>query len=161
MISQSTADELNVLFAAELSNAASNKKPAKWPCLLPQRIIGEYRITPLTSGRMLKSEGYLMNNCCRDYIRQCENLEYCIFSVRSLTGKRVATLGIAIAQGHWVFDQCYGPSNTDVLEETYEYLDEDELIQVDWRQTELYYAVHEVVRLMNFKGNISRSEHGN
>ena len=94
-----------------------------------------------------------MNNCSRDYARKCEAFEYCIFSIRKRTGERLATLGIANDQGYWVFDQCYGPSNTDVLEETYEYLDEDEVLQYDWEPTELYYVAHEVVRLMNSKND--------
>jgi hypothetical protein len=102
---------------------------------------------------MIKSEGYLMNNCCRDYTSQCANLEYCIFSVRSLGGRRIATLGVANNLGYWIFDQCFGPSNTNVLEETFEYIDEDEMMQKDLRQTELYYVAHEVVRLMNIENN--------
>lgn len=153
MLSQSAVEELNALFAKELSGVVTNRRTQKWACPLSETIIGEYLITPLTSSKMLKSEGYLMNNCCRDYVRQCQNLEYCIFSIRSLTGKRIATLGVANDHEYWIFDQCYGPSNTDVLEETYEYLDEEEVMQVDWRQTELYYVVHEIVRLLNFKCN--------
>ena len=77
---------------------------------------------------MLKSEGYWMNNCSRDYTRQCQEFEYCIFSIRKRTGERLATLGIANDRGSWSFDQCYGPSNLEVLEETCEYLDEDEVL---------------------------------
>ena len=98
---------------------------------------------------MLKSEGYWMNNCSREYARQCENIEYCIFSIRSLSGGRLATLGIKNDKGSWSFDQCYGPSNSEVLEETHEYLDEDEVLQFDCNPTDLYYVAHEVVRLMN------------
>ena len=98
---------------------------------------------------MLKSEGYLMNNCCLNYTSQCENLGYSIFSVRDLVGKRIATLGIVNEDGYWVFDQCYGYANSNVLEEKYQYFDDDEVLQVDWKQTDLYYVVYEVVRLMN------------
>jgi hypothetical protein len=97
----------------------------------------------------LKSEGYLMNNCFRDYIPQCSELKYCFFSMRSRSGERLATLGITSDDDFWRFDQCFGDSNTEVLEETQEYLDEDGILQTESFATELYYVAHEVVRLMN------------
>ena len=101
---------------------------------------------------MLKSEGYWMNNCCRDYAGQCADSEYCIFSIRSRSGERLATLGLISDQGYWYFDQCFGPANTDVLEETSLFLDEDDVLQTEWFPTEIYYVAHEVIRLMNSAG---------
>lgn len=153
MLSQTTVNELNTIFVGKLSVSSSRRRSGKWECKLAETMIGEYLVTPLTSAKMLKSEGYWMNNCSRDYTRQCEEFEYCIFSIRKRTGERLATLGLANVRGSWSFDQCYGPSNLEVLEETSEYLDEDEVLQFDCSPTELYYVAHEVVRLMNSKDN--------
>ncbi len=153
MLSQTTVNELNTIFAGELSVPSTKRRTGKWECKLTEILIGEYLITPLTSARMLKSEGYWMNNCSRNYTRQCEEFEYCMFSIRRRTGERLATLGLANVPGYWIFDQCYGPSNSEVLEETCEYIDEDEGLQFDCNPTELYYVAHEVVRLMNSKDN--------
>lgn len=153
MLSQTTVNELNTIFTGKLSSPSTKTRSGKWKCKLPETLIGEYLITPLTSSRMLKSEGYWMNNCSRDFTRQCETFEYCLFSIRKRTGGRLATLGIMNDQGHWSFDQCYGPSNSEVLEETFEYLDEDEVLQFESYPTDLYYIAHEVVRLMNSKND--------
>jgi hypothetical protein len=153
MLSQTTVNELNTIFAGELSATSTKRRSRKWECKLNETLIGEYLVTPLTSAKMLKSEGYWMNNCSRDYARQCQAFEYCIFSICKRTGERLATLGLANDQGSWSFDQCYGPSNSEVLEETHAYLDEDEVLQFDCNPTELYYVAHEVVRLMNSKDN--------
>jgi hypothetical protein len=159
MLSETKVNELNTIFTGELSATSTKRRSGKWKCKVSETLIGEYFITPLTSARMLKSEGYWMNNCSRDYTRQCEAHQYCIFSVRRRTGERLATLGLVNDQGYWIFDQCYGPSNSEVLEETIEYLDEDDVLQFDCYPTELYYVAHEVVRLMNSRSNSKDSSH--
>ena len=93
-----------------------------------------------------------MNTCCRDYREQCAELSYCLFSIRTRSGERLATLGLTCRGGYWRFDQCVGPSGMEVLEETRSYLDEDGELQEEIYATELYYVVHEVVRLMNSTG---------
>ena len=153
MLSQAKVDYFNDLFVNESSAGNSiERRPRKWKCNISEMLIGEYCITPLTSAKLLKSEGYQMNNCCRDYVDQCAEMTYCLFSVRSRVGERLATLGLDCNDGHWRFDQCFGPSNTDVLEETRTYLDEDGELQEELFSTELYYVAHEVARLMNSAG---------
>lgn len=125
------------------------KGASRWQCRLPEMMLDEYRIVPLISAKMLRSEGYMMNNCCKEYIGQCGQGDYSIFSIRSWKGDRVATLGIRCVDGYWCFDQCYGPSNSNVLEERLEYVDEEGLEQVDWENSEIFYVAHEVVRQMN------------
>jgi hypothetical protein len=150
MLSQSKVQNLNAFSVTMLAAGTSvEKRPGKWKCKLSERLIGEYLIMPLTSAKLLKSEGYLMNNCSREYISQCMALEYCVFSIRRRSGERLATLGLACDEGYWRFDQCFGPSNGDVLEETRQYLDEEGELQTEWFATELYYVAHDVVRLMN------------
>jgi len=141
---------LNALFKAELAAATSfARKSGKWECRLLETFVGEYSITPLTSAKMLKSEGYLMNNCCRDYLSQCEEREYCVFSIRSRSGERIATLGLKNEQGRWFFDQCYGRSNTNVLHGTISFLDDDGVLQTESFSTDIYYVAHEIARLIN------------
>ncbi len=150
MLSQSKVENLQVILATESAVETSvEKRSGKWKCTLSEMFIGEYLIMPLTSAKLLKSEGYLMNNCCREYVGRCLELKYCLFSIRSRSGERLATLGIAYDEGYWRFDQCFGPSNGNVLEEARHYLDEDGVLQTDWFATELYYVAHDVVRLMN------------
>ncbi|THB78146.1 MAG: hypothetical protein D6B25_04875 [Desulfobulbaceae bacterium] len=120
-----------------------------WNPQLPEMLIGEYLIIPLTSSKMLKSEGFWMQHCCRTFASRCADLDYCIFSIRTRSGERLATLGVQKDHDYWQFDQCYGPGNADVIEETFEYLDEDGELQIELVPTELFYVAQEVVRLMN------------
>ncbi len=154
MLSQSKVDYLNDLFAAELAAGDSvDRRRTRWQCKLSEMLIGEYLIIPLNSAKLLKSEGFQMNNCCRDYVDQCAEMTYCIFSIRRRSGERLATLGLNCSQGYWRFDQCFGPSNTEVLEERRTYLDEEGELQEELFATDLFYVAHEVARLMNSAGH--------
>jgi len=150
MLSESQVKEFNTLFAVELAMGyASNTSPGKWGCSLSEMVIGDYVVIPLTSAKMLKSESYWMQNCCSDFTSRCAELEYCVFSIRTRPGKRLATLGVRMAGGYWRFDQCFGPRNEEVLEFVQEYTDDKGYIQGEWATTEIYSVAHEVVRLMN------------
>jgi len=86
MLSQSKVDNFKTLFATELTAGDSvARRSNKWKCKLQEMLIGEYCITPLTSAKLLKSESYQMNNCCRDYVDQCIEKRYCLFSIRRST----------------------------------------------------------------------------
>ena len=124
-------------------------KPRKWACKLPETLLGDYFIVPLTTVGLLKSESQKMNNESINYAHRCANLDYCIYSIRRRTGERLATLGLFSEDGYWQFDWCSGPSNIEVLEESVEYLDDEGILQAEHYPTELYYVAHEVVRLMN------------
>ena len=153
MLSQSKADNFNALFITKLvAENSVERRSRKWKCKLSEMLIGEYLIIPLKSAKLLKSESYHMNNCCRDYVDQCVALSYCLFSIRSRSGGRLATLWLNCSGGYWRFDKCFGPSGTEVLEETRPYLDEDGELQEELFATELYYVAHEVARLMNSAG---------
>ena len=84
-------------------------------------------------------------------------MTYCLFSVRSRSGERLATLGLTCIEDYWRVDQCFGPSNTEVMEETRTYLDEDGELQEELFATELYYVTHEIARLMNSAGGQNNS----
>lgn len=150
MLSHYEANELNAVFGVGLrGDVSAERRSGNWQCRLPETFIGEYLIVPLTSTRLLKTEGYVMNNCCREYSRQCEDQMYAMFSIRTRSGERIATLGLSKELGYWTVDQCYGPSNSEVMEEMCNFLDEDEVLQTEYFPTEIYYVAHEVVRLMN------------
>lgn len=149
MLSQAAVVDLNGIFIDEIHPESPSCQPRKWQCILSETVIGDYCVVPLKSARKLKSEGYLMNNCCREYVTQCLEGEYQLFSIRTLSGERVATLGILNHDNHWQFDQCYGVSNSNVLERCIETVDEDGSLLVEYSLTEIYYVAHEVVRLMN------------
>lgn len=152
MFTQSKVNSSNTLFTNHLPQSSVKPKRRKWKCQLPEIIVDQFLVIPIISAKMLRSEAYWMNNCCRDYTLQCANLEYNIFSIRSRSGERLATLGVENDNGYWRFDQCFGPANSNVLEETLEYFDEDDVLQEERFPTELYYVVHEVVRMMNVNG---------
>jgi len=137
------------LFTVEMKERCSERERGNWYCKLAETIIGEFLIIPLNSKKMIRSEAYLMNNSCRRYTAACADLEYGLFSMRSRAGERVATLGLRRKDGHWRFDQCFGPSNAEVTEESLCYSDDNDEVQTESYPTELYYVAQEVVRLMN------------
>lgn len=149
MLSQAKVDNTAAVFSNELVSVSTGRGPRNWSCALSEIIIGDYLIVPLTSAKMLKNEGSRMMNCCRDYATQCAKLKYCIFSIRTRSGERLATLGLKKNRGYWCFDQCFGPANVEVLEETLEYVDEDGVPQTECYPTELYYVAYDVVRMIN------------
>ena len=125
----------------------------RWSCPLPMLRIDEFDIIPLTSTRLLKSEGYHMNNCCRDYAAQCANGTYCMFSIRNHSGDRLATLGAKKVDDHYHLDQCFGPSNTNVIDLFIEHTDNSNTPHIEWQRTELFYAASEVIRALNMTKN--------
>ncbi len=149
MHAQQIPSELNNFTIPQSTGTASPPKKWTWKCSLPPLKIDEYEITPLTSSKQLKSEGYHMNNCCKDYNQQCSNGEYCIFSIKDSTGNRIATLGAINDDGYWQFDQCLGYSNSNVIDEFTEHLDSEGKVHLEWSHSELYYAANEVIRLLN------------
>ncbi len=150
MLSQAVISESDSRQAPAFSSRTSGKRRnRKWTCTIGESLIGDYLAIPLTSEKRLKSEGYVMNNCSREYTMKCAALEYCIFSIRRRTGERLATLGLSYDFGYWRVDQCFGPSNTEVMEEICAFLDEDGVLQTETFATELYYVAQEVARLLN------------
>lgn len=149
MLSRSIVDELNILFAHELSKANPKKRSARWACKLSTTFIGEYVVNPLTSARLIKSEGYLMHNCVRQYIHLCKNDEYLLFSIENLRGEKIATLGVKNHDNRWYFDDCLGKNNSTVIETTVEAFRAEHSIVHEIEYTEIFSVAHEVVRLLN------------
>lgn len=154
MLSQSRLNEGKRGFARSLAtNPTCRKRVRKWDCKLLETLIGNYLIVPLTSAKMLKSEGYLMNSGCREYTDECVDQKYTIFSIRSRSGERLATLGLVYDEDYWQVDQCLGPANKEVMEEISSHIDENGMLHTEVFATELYYVAHEVGRLMNSSAN--------
>lgn len=158
MLEQNIVNHLPLSSVAVKKKAPSKKLKSRWQCKVPELLLDEYRVVPLISAKMMRSEGYLMNNCCKEYITPCAQGEYAVFSIRSWKGDRVATLGMKCVEGYWYFDQCYGPSNSNVMERWTQYVDEEGLEQHEQENSELFYVAHEVVRQMNCAEMLSHAD---
>ncbi|WP_407702911.1 MBL fold metallo-hydrolase [Thiorhodovibrio frisius] len=90
----------------------AKKKQQHWSPVLEAQKIGQFQIVPLTSSKQLGSEGWHMMNCVADYSNACKNDEYRVFSIRNISGKRLATLGLTRKNNQWFVDQCFGPRNS-------------------------------------------------
>lgn len=152
MLSPIAVSELNQLFADELKDSRifwNNFNIKRWESSIGLVEIGQYRIVPLTTPKKVKSEGYLMQKCVRQYVDVCQGGEYLLFSIRNLDGERVATLGVKNRDDYWYFDDCLGKENTNVMETILETLDDDNNTVHEIDYTELFSVAHEVVRLLN------------
>ncbi len=149
MLLQHLEDQLHQSSNSTFLTDSKLTKPRRWACKLSETLIGDYFVIPLTTVVLLKSESHEMNNNSIDYTHRCANLDFCIFSIRTRTGERLATLGLSCKDGYWQMGWCSGRSNIEVLEESVEYIDDEGTLQTEHYPTELYYVVHEVVRLMN------------
>lgn len=150
MLDSKFARELNQLFADELQLNKGTPR-AHWNSHVGPVEIGQYYIVPLTSPRMVKSEGYLMQNCVRQYIDLCWDGSYLLFSIRNSDGERVATMGAVERDNRWYFDDCLGKENVIVIETTSEFIDGDNGVVSETEYTELFSVAHEVVRLLNIQ----------
>ncbi|PIE00677.1 MAG: hypothetical protein CSA81_13575 [Acidobacteria bacterium] len=152
MLSQQSRELTNsYLFdiTAVESRKESGRSVRRWDALLTESVIGNYLVVPLVSSKMLRSEAFWMNNCVNGYQAICAAGDYALFSIRTCSGERLATLGMKKNESSWFFDQCFGPENSKVLEENIEYIDEDGILQVESYPTDIYYIAQEVVRLQN------------
>lgn len=156
MLSPQVVSELNLLFAEELNeadNVESHKRSRNWNCPIQEVQLGTHTIIPLTSPREVKSEGYMMQNCVRDYIGRCRDGCYLLFSIRTLAGNRIATLGATKRHGRWYFDDCLGGQNSEVLEQTFEDYDDNGCPVFETEYTEIFSVAHDIIRRLNDKRN--------
>lgn len=129
--------------------AAAGKKASGWDCLLSETVIGDFLIVPLNSAEMLKHESDWMQNPCEEYAALCRAGSEALFSVCSCSGQRLATLALQNNMGCWNLDYCAGPAGSEILEERFVYLDDEDVLQTECYPTEIYYVVQEVLRLIN------------
>lgn len=105
-------DESENIGPAERNRPQKKKRQQHWSPGLEARQIGNFQIIPLTSSKQLGSEGWHMMNCVADYATACKQDEYRVFSIRNLSGERLATLGLTRRNDQWWIDQCFGPWNS-------------------------------------------------
>lgn len=154
MLSSKLVNELNMLFADELKISAKFNKTfrsEKWVSPIGNIEIGEYLIVLLSTPKKVKSEGYLMQNCVRQYVHLCQEGEYLLFSIQNRLGERVATLGVKKGANRWYFDDCLGIRNSVVIETTLDFLSADNCIVYETEYNEIFSVAHEVVRLLNYE----------
>ena len=125
-----------------------------WPCPLTEELIGEHLVVSLTSIKQVLNEAESLNNFCREYITRCAGGSYSLFSIRSRSGERLATLGLSKEDDYWRVERCVGQADADMLEESMSFLDEDDALHTECYATELYYIAHEVARLMNAQSRV-------
>jgi len=150
MLEQSDVDALNSLFKSELElNYAAYEHGMIWDCKVGPITVGQYRVVPLITPRKVKSEGYLMQNCCRDYIQSCQAKKYLLFSIGNRSGQRIATLGTRKDAGRSIIDDCLGRRNEPIMEVSYDQYDDTGECVFEIGYTEIFSVAHEIVRLLN------------
>jgi hypothetical protein len=73
----------------------------KWSSALATTTIGAWTVVPLTDAWALRHEALRQHHCADQYLSECLAGEYRLFSVRSATGRPVATLGIELRCNGW------------------------------------------------------------
>ncbi len=90
-----------------------------------------------------------MHNCCKDFAAQCAEGTYHVFSIRNTSGDRLATIGAKKVDDHYSLDQCFGPSNSNVTDMFIVHTDYNNIPDVEWQRTDLFYVASEVIRVLN------------
>ena len=147
-ISQDLRTEINFGLMSAVPVAAE-KKASGWDCPLGETVIGDFLIIPLISMEMLKHESDSMQNRCEEYGALCRAGSEAVFSICSCSGQRLATLALQNNMGCWNLDYCAGPAGSEIMEECYVYLDDEDVLQTEYYPTDIYYVVQEVLRLIN------------
>jgi len=117
--------------------------------------IGKYLIETLKSPEKVKHETYLMQDSIWDYVQECTCEDYQLygniqlFLVRNHLRKSIAIFGAIKKDGYWYFDNFFSENNSEVMEETHLYRDKRGQPVCLINYTEIYSAVHEVIRLLN------------
>lgn len=141
---QEQIDELNAIFGLN-KRGKKKKRELVWESALGACEIGGYQILPLTSSWALRQEGREMQHCVGSYVEMCCKGRARVFSIRDLTGRRLATMSVAINDSYWYLEQVQGVANSDVStsEEVY-YDGERTVTKLD--MTDVYYVAYDVVR---------------
>ena len=156
--------EIDDLLADEFSETSKfvSDELNAWESPLSEIEVGGYVFIPLVTLKMLKDEDFIMENqvidglddCIDELIDGCAEGYYCFFSVRDLTGKRIATAAYSWNSGRWEFDQCVGVDGANVLTNDIDYFIDENSNEDGFYchvQPDLYYVVPEIERLLNLK----------
>jgi hypothetical protein len=136
-------DVLNSLFG--LGTKRKKKRNLEWASDLPECEIGDFLIVPLTTSRQLRAEGRAMKHCAGQYDELCHQGLARVFSIRDLSGNRVATASLIWLDDYWHLEQVKGYENAEVQEseETF-YNGNSTVTQLE--PTELYFVGQEFLQ---------------
>jgi hypothetical protein len=76
-------------------------KHLAWESALPETQIGPWRVVPLTDAWQLRREALSQRHCADQYLEECLDGKYRLFSVRTEQDKPVATIGIERGGMDW------------------------------------------------------------
>jgi len=96
----------------------------QWSVPLKPITLGELTATPLTCGSDLWEESVAMRHCADMYGSRCMSGSTLIISVRTLEGKRKATLAFTRREDDWKLAHAVGPANRQVGKQYDEMIDE-------------------------------------
>lgn len=137
------ADFLNSLFG--LDTKRKKKRNLTWKSDLVECEIGDYLVVPLITSRQLRAEGRAMEHCVGNYDELCYRGLARVFSIRDLTGNRVATASLVWLDDYWHFEQLRGKKNAEALvcEETF--FNGDSTV-TEREPTELYFVGQDLLQ---------------
>lgn len=136
-------DFLNALFG--LDTKGKKKLNLEWASAVLRCEIGDYLILPLTTSRLLRAEGRAMKHCVGHYDELCHKGLARVFSVRDISGHRVATASLIWRDDYWHLEQVKGHENAEVLESENTYFDGNSTV-TELAPTELYFVGQEILQ---------------
>lgn len=136
-------DFLNSLFG--LGTKRKKKRNLEWASDLPACEVGEFLIVPLTTSRQLRAEGRAMKHCAGHYDELCHRELARVFSIRDLSGNRVATASLIWLDDYWHLEQVKGPENAEVLESEETFFNGNTTV-TQREPTELYFVGQEILQ---------------
>lgn len=134
---------LNSLFG--LGNKRKKKRNLEWVSDLPACEIGEFLIVPLTTSRQLRAEGRAMKHCASHYDELCHREQARVFSIRDLSGNRLATASLIWLDDYWHLEQVKGHENAEVLESEETFFNGNTTV-TQREPTELYFVGQEILQ---------------
>ena len=136
-------DFLNSLFG--LGTKRKKKRNLEWASDLPECEIGDYLIVPLTTSRQLRAEGRAMKHCAGHYDELCHRGLARVFSIRDLSGNRVATASLIWLDDYWHLEQVKGHENAEVLESEETFFNGNSTV-TQLEPTELHFVGQEILQ---------------
>ena len=85
----------------ERERALSRRAQMRWEVPVPTFEHGPWRVVALRDSYELWEEGHHMRHCSRTYAESCKRSKYIVFSIRDLSGERVATGSLDCRSGSW------------------------------------------------------------
>jgi hypothetical protein len=91
---------------------SDQRRRLAWESPLGPVTMAGWAIRPLTTGQAMIDEGRRMRHCVADYIDDCHQGRYRVFTAEhSNTGEPAATIGLRLVEGQWQLVQVRGQRN--------------------------------------------------